>query len=334
MLQHAHRHEGVVLAADVAVVVLDELDLSGEPLARRLLARVGDLLVRDVERAHPHPVVARHVQRQRAPAAARLHHPLAGPEAHLAAHVVHLRLLGLLQRRLAVLVVGAGVDHALVEPEPVEVVAQVVVVVDVLAGAAEGVLAGAGEAAEDRLLERRAGLAVHGAIGPVEHVDQIALDLDASCAVAVPEAELRRADDGPQRAPVPDDDPPRRLLPGRPQVLPVPQREAQRRTPRLLHDPAREPPVESGDARAPAPGLLARIGGSGPGPARHPQGMLAVSCHPCRPRATIPGRIIGKPASPRERGRRRQNRIVPGRKDSGRIRWPVLTPSPSRGPPP
>ena len=62
---------------------------------------------------------------------------------------------------------------------------------DVLAGTAERIPAGPREAAQDGLLERGLGFAVHGPVGPVQHVDEVALDLDASCAVAVPEAKLR-----------------------------------------------------------------------------------------------------------------------------------------------
>ena len=284
VLEHADRDECVVLSADVPVVVLDELDPGGKPRTLGPLLRVGDLLVRDVEGAHPDSVVARHVQRQRTPAAARLHHLLAGLETHLAAHVVHLRLLGLLQGGLGVLVVGAGVDHALVEPQPVEVVAQVVVVADVLAGAARRVLSRPREAAQDRLLERGARLFLHRAIGPVQHVDEVALDLDAARAVAVPEPELRGADDGPQRPAVPDDDAPRRLPFRRPGILSVPQREAQGRVSRFLHDPARKPPIERIDARTLRP--RSRPGDARAITTRHPQRMLAVSAHSSLPRST------------------------------------------------
>ena len=83
---------------DVAVVVLDELDAAGQALPARPLARVGDLLARDVERPHVDAVLARHEQRQRAPAAPRLDHALARLQPELAADVVHLRELRVLER--------------------------------------------------------------------------------------------------------------------------------------------------------------------------------------------------------------------------------------------
>ena len=77
VLEHADRDEGIVVAADVAVIVLDVFDAAGQALAHGPFARIGDLLARDVEGAHLDPVVAGHVQGERAPAAAGLDHGLA-----------------------------------------------------------------------------------------------------------------------------------------------------------------------------------------------------------------------------------------------------------------
>ena len=103
------------------------------PSRARALARVGDLFLRDVEGADLDAVLARHVQREGAPSAAGFDDLLAGPEHQLAADVVELRALRLLQRGVRRVVVRAGVDHLLVEPQAVEVVAQVVVMLDVAA---------------------------------------------------------------------------------------------------------------------------------------------------------------------------------------------------------
>jgi hypothetical protein len=69
----------------------------------------------------------------------RLDDAIPGSEVDLAADVLHLRQLRLLEARLRGGEVGAGVDHLLVEPQAIEVVADVVVVVDVVASAAAGV---------------------------------------------------------------------------------------------------------------------------------------------------------------------------------------------------
>src|SRR5215831_14720230 len=139
VLEHSDRHEGVVLTGDVAVIVLDVLETIGEALACRPLACPANLLVRDVEGAHAYAVMARHVHRQHPPATSGLDHALAGPEAKLAAHVVHLRDLRLIERGGRLGVVRTGVRHGRAEPQLVERVADVVVVMDVVPRANEGV---------------------------------------------------------------------------------------------------------------------------------------------------------------------------------------------------
>src|SRR5918995_7495141 len=89
VLEHADRNELVVVARDVAIVVQDELDLVRETLLFGALLRISDLLARNIERAHLHAVVTRHVQRQRTPAATRLHDALAAIQANLATDVIH-----------------------------------------------------------------------------------------------------------------------------------------------------------------------------------------------------------------------------------------------------
>ena len=132
VLEHADRDERVVRARQIAVVVLDELDLAVEAELLGPRARVRDLLLRDVEAAHAHAVVLRHEQREAAPAAAGLDDALAGLQLQLAADVMHLRLLRLLDRHRGIREVRAGVLQRLaVEPQLVEVVAEVVVVVNV-----------------------------------------------------------------------------------------------------------------------------------------------------------------------------------------------------------
>ena len=117
----------------VPIVVLDELDAIVQTVALRPVAGVRDLLVRDVERPHPHAVVPRHEQREAAPAAARFDDAFAGLQPQLAAHVVHLGLLRLLERHPGLGEVGAGVlQRFAVEPDRVKIVAEIVMPVDVV----------------------------------------------------------------------------------------------------------------------------------------------------------------------------------------------------------
>ena len=67
-------------------------------------------------------VVFGHVQSQRAPAAAGFRHLHAGPQAYFAGHVIHLCDLRLFKRCVGRWVIRACINHAFIQPQPVEVV--------------------------------------------------------------------------------------------------------------------------------------------------------------------------------------------------------------------
>ena len=115
---------------------------------------------------------------------------LAGAQAQLAAHVVHFRDLRLVERRLGRRVVGAGVRHRAAEPQRVELVADVVVVMDVVARAGQRIEVRAAQRGECALPQRRP--AAGGAAGPVDRLqqlDQIALDQHVAVAVGIAEVQ-------------------------------------------------------------------------------------------------------------------------------------------------
>src|SRR3569832_1894743 len=67
VLQHTDGDEGVAVSLDGAVIGLDELNTPYYSLAACTLARIRDLLARDVIRAHIDLVMPRHVERERPP---------------------------------------------------------------------------------------------------------------------------------------------------------------------------------------------------------------------------------------------------------------------------
>ena len=75
-------------------------------------------------------VLLRRAQYQRTPAAADVEQCLPRLQADLGEDVVDLLQLRFVERFVAVLEVGAGIDHVLVQPQLVEVVGDVVVVLD------------------------------------------------------------------------------------------------------------------------------------------------------------------------------------------------------------
>src|ERR1044071_4184641 len=100
VLQHAYRDKCVVLSLHITVIVVNELDTLGYPFTRRALPRVRQLLARYVERFHMDPILARHVERERSPAASCFDHGLTRLQAELAADDVELRGLSGLERHL------------------------------------------------------------------------------------------------------------------------------------------------------------------------------------------------------------------------------------------
>src|SRR5271167_201360 len=131
VLQHTDGTEDIKLLAHATVVVFDEIDAAGDALALRPFARIHDLLMRDVEGLHPDAVALRHVNGQRSPAAAGFYHGFAGLQPKLATDHFELGLLRRFERGLGPREIGTGVKHALVEPQAVKVVGQVVVALDV-----------------------------------------------------------------------------------------------------------------------------------------------------------------------------------------------------------
>ena len=111
--------------------------------------------------------------------------------------MVHLRNLRFLEGGIRALVVSARVHQALVQPEAIEVVAQIVVMMNVLLGALVGVPAGPGQPAKQRSLELSDPNPVDGAVESGQDLDQITLNADSTRAHTVAESELRRGHNRP-----------------------------------------------------------------------------------------------------------------------------------------
>ena len=133
VLEHADRGDRVErVLSEVAVVLQADRHLSLETGLGHSLTGQGGLLRADRDPDHLHPVLARRVDRHRAPAAADVEQARARAlvQAELAAHQLVLGRLrrGEVHRRLDE--PGARVGHRRPEDHAVEVVAHVVVVVD------------------------------------------------------------------------------------------------------------------------------------------------------------------------------------------------------------
>ena len=97
VFEHADGDEHVVCSADVAVVVVDELDAIRQAFARGATPGEGQLFGRQVEGLHADAVVPGHEERQRAPAAAGFDDRVARPQLQLAADEIQLGALRLIE---------------------------------------------------------------------------------------------------------------------------------------------------------------------------------------------------------------------------------------------
>ncbi len=136
-LEHLdRRHVGEGLG-ERAVVLQPDVDAVGQAGCGGALAGERGLLLGQGDPGDAGAEPARGVQREAAPAAADLEHVRVGSEAELLADAPVLGLLRLLERHRGILEDGARVRPGRIEEERVEVVAEVVVVLDVAPGAGQ-----------------------------------------------------------------------------------------------------------------------------------------------------------------------------------------------------
>ena len=135
------------------------LHLDGDPVLQPFradaFARERGLGFRQRHAATDDAIMLRRVDQHRAPAAADVEQRLAGLQAQLAADVVELVELRLVDVVGEILEVSAAVDHPLVEEEPVELVRNVVVMGDRLLVRAADERIAAGEALDGRIAAAR-----------------------------------------------------------------------------------------------------------------------------------------------------------------------------------
>ncbi len=126
-------------AGNVAVVVVDKLHAGAEPFAFESLAAERQLFFGDIEGLDLDAVSLGHVHGQCAPAAAHVEDRFVAAKFQLAADVIHFGHLGVFQRHVGRGEIRATVEHLAVEPDAIEVVAEVVVMVDIGLGTANGI---------------------------------------------------------------------------------------------------------------------------------------------------------------------------------------------------
>src|SRR6266852_3412524 len=132
MLEHADARDLVedALARNIAVVLQAHLAAALEPLLPNPLRGEFVLVSAERDARGPGTVFLGRAQDERAPAAADVQKPLARLEQELPEDVIELLFLGVLQGIGSTAEIGAGIDHVPVQPQRIEVVRNVVVVLN------------------------------------------------------------------------------------------------------------------------------------------------------------------------------------------------------------
>lgn len=200
VFQHADRYEDIEVTGDIAIVVLDEFDAIEELFRGGAFAGKADLLARDVERLDPCPVMSGHVQRQRAPAAAGLDDRVPRLQLQLAAHQIELGDLRCLERRFRRVEQRAGVDELAIQPQLIEIIPEVVVVVHVATGQAKAV--GTRDQQRQPLANRQA-IAARQAARRLHDPREPPSNVDPTLGIELAELQIRIGDQFQQRFAIP-----------------------------------------------------------------------------------------------------------------------------------
>lgn len=184
VLEHPDARDAVELAFDLAIILQTNLDPVFEPRGLHAGGREVELVLRQRHAETRRAELLCGAQHERAPAAADVEQALAGLQLDLRQDVVDLLDLRGGEILVAVLEVRARVHHVLVEPQLVELVRDVVVVLDRL-------LVGALRVIEVALHAGELACAGHGAarerVADVDDVRQLAFDVDLALHVRLAE---------------------------------------------------------------------------------------------------------------------------------------------------
>jgi hypothetical protein len=152
-----------------------------------MLVRERVLVLRERDAGRVDAVFLRRAHRERTPPAADVEEFLSGLEHQLVADVVELLQLRLLERVLLGLEVRARINHARVEPELVELVGDVVVVLDRLAVVAPAMARAMVQRSVEEVVRGRRGLADR--LGAADRLAQVALHVGVPVDVGLGERE-------------------------------------------------------------------------------------------------------------------------------------------------
>ncbi len=131
MLEHADRDDAVEFFRHVAIVLQLEFDLVRQSLFRGTNARARKLLLRQRDAGDARAAQLGEIERKSAPAASDIEHALAGRDEKLGCEMSLLGELGVVERLVRRLEIGAAVLPVGIEKQRIELSVEIVVVRDV-----------------------------------------------------------------------------------------------------------------------------------------------------------------------------------------------------------
>src|SRR6185437_5133157 len=131
MLEHADRNDAIVLVGLLTIIEELEPHTIGEAAFQRAAAGDGELLLRQRHTGNIDAELLAQEKRHAAPTRSDIKDILAGLQQQLGSDMALLVELGLLERLLAGLEIGAGILPVAIEEEVVELVLEVVVMGDI-----------------------------------------------------------------------------------------------------------------------------------------------------------------------------------------------------------
>ena len=131
VFHHAYGDKTIVLPIDIAVVGFDEFNAILEAFPGGALTRPADLLTRDVVGTHAHTIFTRHIQRKATPSTTGLDHPFPWHKPQLAADEIELGELRLFQACILAREIGTGIDQFLIQPQFVEIITDIVMMMNI-----------------------------------------------------------------------------------------------------------------------------------------------------------------------------------------------------------
>ena len=133
MLKHAHRDKRVIFALDVPVIIKHIAHAIIVALRFGAVRCVANLLGGHIPRRNDGAIVKRHMSCQTAPSTSGFCHSIPGAQLKFSTDMIHLGLLRGFDLHCVFRKISAGVLHLTIQPQLIKIIADIIVVMNILA---------------------------------------------------------------------------------------------------------------------------------------------------------------------------------------------------------